>query len=320
MDFLNSSTDLTRIVFLIGAVLALMCKKWFGITPGGIIVPGVLACVLFSSFVAFAIILATSLLCWLIYKYFLSNFALSNHWTSLLMISISVFLSLAELAAIKRFNILNQETMLLSMIIPGLVAISAKKYGLSRVLAAMSATTALSFVSGVVILAVVPYYSLSYFSVRLGEFTPLTLANPQLSLTASLLMALIIYHRFGIRSGGYMIAPFLAAVLYVAPIEFILLAIGVMLSYFTVQFIQRRTLIVGLERFVISLFCGYFVVSAIDLIAITVGINDYHPAPLVLIIAIAVLTNDLCLQPIKATLAKGFSPALLASFVARLAA
>lgn len=51
--------------------------------------------------------------------------------------------------------------------------------------------------------------------------------------------------------------PFLAVLTVDAPFQVILIIIGIALSYFIVKLIQKYTLIIGLERFVVSLFCGY---------------------------------------------------------------
>lgn len=132
-------------------------------------------------------------------------------------------------------------------------------------------------------------------------------------------MSILAYYRFGIRSGGYLIAPFLAVVLFSSPIQALLMFTGVACSYLAIKLIQKYTLVIGLERFVLSLFCGYFIVTLIDYVAIYIGIPGYRPSPLIIIIAIAVLTNDLSLQPLVPSLRKGVIPNLLVSFITKLA-
>lgn len=319
MDLISESVDLIRIIFLLGAVLALITKKKFGVTPGGIIVPGLLACIIFTSFNVFLITLFSTILCWMIYKFFISSFAVSSRWMTLMIISISVLIGLIELAIQEQFNLLYTETILLSMIVPGLITLSAKKYGVEKVAYSTFSVTALTVLLGIIIARVVPYDYLSYMSVKLGEFPTLALPNPFVALSLSMATAILLYYWFGIRSGGYMIAPFLAALLFVSPLQFLLLVLGVAFSVIVVKLIQRATLIIGLERFVISLLCGYFVVSIMDALAISGLLSTYYVSPLIVITAMAVLTNDLCLQPIRTTLSKGFSPAFLVACITRLA-
>lgn len=320
MDVFNSSFDLMRGVFLLGAVMALFYKKRLGVTPGGVIVPGTLAGIVFSSFIAFMIVVGLSLVCLLIYKFIFSRFVLSKRWSSFIMISISVSLGLVTMTVADITQFVNQEFLLLSLVTPGLITISARNYGLGKVMFGTLLVTGIACVAGLIISNILPYQSLTYLSVQLAAFTPLTLVNPYIVIPVSLVISILIYYRFGIRGGGYLIAPFLAVVLMSSPVQFGLIMLGVILSFLTVKAIQNHTLITGLERFVISLFCGYFVITLIDLLAVSVGIGEgYRPAPIVLIIAVAVLTNDLSLQSAKQTIKKGFSPSLITSFLTRLA-
>lgn len=317
MDFVTDSIELLRITFLLGAVLALICKKKFGITPGGIIVPGLLACILLTSFYAFLFTIFTSVICWVIYKLLFSSYAVSTRWSSLIIIAMSLILGTAELALLQKMDIGNIDIQTLSIIIPGLFTISAKRYGFSPALQSTLTVTLLTYLGGAFLATILPSALTSYLGVRLGGFDVLTLPNPLISPLISVGASVLIYFWFSIRSGGYMIAPFLVALLAVSPVQFALVLTGVLLSYLTIKMIQKYTLIIGLERFVMSLFCGYFVVSMLDFVAITIGIPNYQTAPLILIIAIAVITNDLSLLPLRKYLSKGLGPALLTSYLAR---
>ena len=319
MDLFRGSIELARIVFLVGAVLALLYKKRYGTTPGGIIVPGVLAGTLFGSFEAFLLTMASSFLCWLIYKHLIAKLALSNRWTSLVCISISVAVGLILLKISDSQVVFDQEVLLTSLVTPGLITISAKKYGLGKTFSATLLVTAATAAIGLALSYVIPYQQLTSMSVQLATYMPLSLTSPLIVLPISLIMSILAYYRFGIRSGGYLIAPFLAVVLFSSPIQALLMFTGVACSYLAIKLIQKYTLVIGLERFVLSLFCGYFIVTLIDYVAIYIGIPGYRPSPLIIIIAIAVLTNDLSLQPLVPSLRKGAIPNLLVSFITKLA-
>lgn len=319
MDILEGSIDLTRAVFLIGAVLALLYKKKLGVTPGGVIVPGTLAGILFSSFTAFLVVLASSVICMLLYKLVFAHYALSKRWSAFIIIAMSVVLGLGLMAAAQQMY-LNQEVLLLSLVTPGLITISARKYGFGKVtFGALTVTTACCLIAWFLSM-LIPYEAQTYLSVQLAAFAPLTLTNPYLVLPISLAVSALVYYRFGVRGGGYLIAPFIAVVAMNSPLQLLLVLLSVALSYLAILAIQKYTLLFGLERFVACLFLGYFFVTIMDVLAITVGLGEgYSPAPLVLIIAIAVMTNDLALQSIKHTLSKGVAPSLIASYLARLA-
>lgn len=319
MDIFGSSIDLMRLVFLFGAVAALVYKKKLGVTPGGVIVPGTLAGILFGSFEAFILVLISSVVCSLIYKLAFARFPLSKRWASLIIISISVTLGLATMAIAESAHVIGYEFLIFSLITPGLITISARNYGFGKVMFGALTVTALAAGVGLLLAALIPYEILSYLSVQLAAYTPLTLTNPYIVLPISLIISILVYYRYGLRGGGYLISPFLAAVLVNSPLQFALILAGVAISYLAMRLVQRYTLVIGLERFVLSLFCGYFVITLMDLLAVTVGLGDgYSPASLVLIIAIAVMTNDLCLQSPKETLKKGITPSMITSYVARL--
>lgn len=319
MEFFLSSVDLVRIVFLVGAVLALIYKKKVGVTPGGIIVPGVITGLLFTSFLAFIITLSITLICFGLYKITLGRYALSKKWAAFAIISASVTLSLIATAITETTHLLGNEIIAFSLVVPGLIAISANKYGLGKVLTGTLAVTAVCYFIAWALILTIPYALLSHTTVELGQYQQLSLENPYLTVPLSLLTAIVLYYKFNIRSGGYLVAPFIAAVTFSSPIQTLMIFAGVALSTLAVRLALRYTLIIGLERFVLSIFFGYIMVGIMDFIAITYTIPGYRPAPLVLIVAVAILTNDLSLQPLGKTLKNGFLPSTLMAHLARLA-
>lgn len=318
MDYIQDSVDLMRIIFLLGAVLALIYKKKIGVTPGGIIVPGLLACVLAGSFKAFLLTIATTLFCWIIYKLTLAQVALSKRASSLALIGLSVLMGIGEALFLDKFVGINQEMQLSGLVVPGLIVITAKKYGLWRVMKGVFVTTAATLAAGLALATFVTASLTSYFTTGLGAYRELALHNPLLSFAASLTIAAILYALFKVRSGGYLMAPYIAALIFLSPIQSLMLLAGIIASYLIVRFILAHSLIIGLERFVVSLFCGYFVVSVCDYIAITAGIHAYYPTTLTTIIAVAVITNDLTLQPLAKAIGKGIAPATAAAYALRL--
>lgn len=319
MELFQSSMDLLRIVFLAGAVLALIYKKKMGVVPGGVVVPGTLAAVLSTSFTAFLIAIATAIVVIVIYKFTFAHYPLGKRWRAIAHMSISVVIGLALTAITTYYQVLSQEALLLTLIAPGMIANATRNYGIVKVFTGTFAVTALACLVGIVVSWIVPIESLTYMSVQLATYVPLTLVNPYITLTVSMVVAILIYWNFGIRGGGYLMAPFFAATAFSAPLQALLLAIGIALGVLAIHLIQKYTLIVGLERFVVSLFIGYFIVSALDILAITVGIENYRPAPLITIIVAAVFINDIALQGTKKTVSKGYIPSLVTSYLTRLA-
>lgn len=319
MEFFLSSVDLVRLVFLIGAVFALIYKKKVGVTPGGIIVPGVLTGLLFTSFLAFMITLAATVVCYGLYKITLGRYALNKRWSAMILIGASVTFSLIATAVVESTHLLGHEIIAFSLVVPGLIAISANKYGLGKVALGTLAVTAVCYAAAWALILALPYTLLSHTTVELGQYQQLSLVNPYVVIPISLATSVLLYYKFGMRSGGYLVAPFIAAVTFSSPIQALMLAAGVAISTVAIKLALRFTLMIGLERFVFSLFCAYIMVSLMDMLAIAVTIPGYRPAPLVLIVAVAVLTNDLSLQPVRKTLKSGFTPSMLMAHLARLA-
>jgi len=317
VDYIQESVELMRIIFLLGAVFALLYKKKIGVTPGGIIVPGLLACIMVASFKAFLLTILNACICWAIYRISFAHIALSKRTTSLSLIGLSVFFGIGESLLIGHSVGISHELLLASLVVPGLIVIGATKYGISRVAMGVSVTTAGTLASGLILAKLISVSITSYLSTGLGSYSELELKNPALSLALSLVVAAVLYAVFKVRSGGYLMAPYLATLIFISPVQSLMLFVGIIASYFAVNFILKNSLIIGLERFVVSLFCGYFVVSLSDYIAIVSGLETYYISTLTTIIAVAVITNDMTLQPFKKAVGKGITPAIVASYLVR---
>lgn len=319
MEILDSSIELIRILFLLGAIISILYKKKYGVTPGGIIVPGILAGTLFVSFKSFIVLLISTVICWTIYRIFVSKHALSSRWITIICMSISTLLGLITMYVFRTYGNAYIESSIVSLVIPGLITISAHKYGKSRIITSTLLVTAITGSAGVILASVIPKHDLTSLNVQLAQYTPLTLTAPFIVIPISLITAALIYYRFGIRGGGYVIGPFLALLIFIAPLQAMCISIAVVISFWAMKLIQKYTLIIGLERFVASLVMGYLTISILDYTALAVHMNKYHPSPTIAIIAVAVLTNELCLQPVRESLIKGVFPSLLLAYIARLA-
>jgi hypothetical protein len=318
MENFSSSVELIRLVFLLGAIFAIMYKKQYGVTPGGVIVPGTLAILLASSSSAFLITVAVTICTWFTYKAFLSKYALIGRWSTIANVIISVIFCLVAIALSDKHHDLDLHATLLSLIVPGLISASARKYGPMRVSTGLLITVSGTFIAGAILGQIIPHSLVDSVQEHM-HYPELTLSHPLVVLPVSLLTAIALYFKYRSRGAGYLISPFIAVVLTTSFIQSAMLAIAVLLSYATVKLSQRFTLIIGLDRFMLSLLCGYIAVSVMDIIASHYHISGYHSSALILIVAIAVLTNDLCLQPLRKSLAQGISPAILISYIAKVA-
>lgn len=230
---------------------------------------------------------------------------------------ISVCVGLVAILVSSNASLLGQESGLLSLVVPGLVAISATKYSFSKVSFGALLVTMLTYFCVIILAAIIPYGTLTWLTVGLGSYVELGITNPFIVFPISILTSIALYYKFGIRSGGYLVAPFLAAAALSSPLQGLLLAVSTLGCYYAVKLMLKHSLMIGLERFVFTLFCAYIAVSLIDLLAVAVHIPGYRPAPIILIIAIAVLCNDLTLQAAKPTLVKGIAPSSLSALIVK---
>lgn len=295
MELFTPSVDLARIVFIIGAVLAMLYKKKLGITPGGIVVPAFLALMLDQSYIWFGSILIISLLTRLVYRYTLEPRALPRQWQVFANISISaVLVLLAQFLFLKRLPLV--EAAAFGFVIPGLIGVNSVRYGTVKVLGGALAVTALTYAIGWALAMAVPSGIATALTAQLGAFEPLELGNPFIYLPAGLLVTGLTMWRFGARTGGYLLAPFLGLLASQSWLQFVAFIAGVGVSYGILQLVLRYSLIVGLERFLVALLLAACMVTLTDLAAVRLALEHYFATSMVLMVAMGVIVNDLCLR------------------------
>ncbi|MCL2037796.1 poly-gamma-glutamate biosynthesis protein PgsC/CapC [Candidatus Saccharibacteria bacterium] len=319
MEVFGGSLELARAVFLLGAVLALVYKMKFGVTPGGIIVPSLMALALYSGLVPFIIMVLLSAANWGIYKLFLARFPLSHRMESLAAMSLSIMLSLIVMALFQQYIANSHEFIVMNLVTPGLFTISARKYGVTPVTFGTLVVTFTVYIIGITLAAVLPVGTLTQSAASLAHYQHLELVNPFIVLPVSLAIAGITYWQFGLRSGGYVIGPIVAAIAVSSWVQALMLVAGIIFSYFAIQIVLKYTQVIGLRRFVLSLVAGFVVVSIMDWIAARYLVPGYLVSVTASLIAVAVVTNDLTLQSPKDSIKKGVMPSMLVSYLTRLA-
>lgn len=295
MELFSHSLDLSRLVYLIGAVIAVLYKRKTGITPGGIIVPAYLAFLLDESLVWFISSIAITLLTFLIFKYALANRALSKHWAvfSNIAISTSIVL-LLKFVVFKNSNV--SDLFMFGFSVPGLIAANATRYGLAKVSFGALLVTAFTVLSGYILALTIPYGISTKLSTQLGAYDHLVIHRPLVLLPLSLLCAAYITYQYGLRPGGFVLACFVAALLPGSPLQFLLFLLGTVAGYFLVSLIIKHSLTMGLERFVLCMFISTLFVTISDLLAVRFGLQSYLVSSMALVVAMGVIINDLCLQ------------------------
>lgn len=314
METFGESVELMRITFLFGALLALLYKKGTGITPGGIIVPAFLAIMLDTSFDLFIVLMLISVACTVLYRIFFSALALAHRWTVIINIAMSTAL-LFGLQYLMQGLLPYTDVTAFGYVLPGLIASACYYQKPWLVAKATLLVTALTYSIGWLTFQLIPYAISSKLTVELASFEPVIISNPHVAIPLSLAAAGISYQFFNARSGGYLIAPVVAGLVAHSLFQFELFLLGVAVAYLLIATLLKYSLIVGLERFVLILFMSAALITGMDLFAISHEISSYHASPIILIIAMAVWINDLCLQPMKKSAGGGFSIPMISSFV-----
>ncbi len=312
MESFVESVELVRITFLFGALCALLYKKNTGITPGGIIVPAFLAIILDTNFKLFCILLLITAACVVLYRLIFSTLALPHRWTLIINIAMSTGL-LFGLQYLMQDLLPYTDVTAFGFVLPGLIA-SACYYQSPRLVGhATLLVTAATYSFGWLLFQLIPYALSSKLTVELASFAPIIISHPHFAIPMSLLAAGISYQFFNARSGGYLIAPVITAVITTSMLQFELFLLGVAVAYLLIKLLLQYSLLIGLERFVLILFLSAALVTAMDLFAVSTGLQEYRSSPIILIIAMAVWVNDLCLQPIRKSAGGGFSLPVAAS-------
>lgn len=316
MELLGSSLEISRIVFILGAALAILFKKQVGIVPGGVVVPGLLAIELYGNWISVLAILGAAVLTFGIYELAIARFALSTRWTALTMMSLSVIIALVFYLGVVALAG-GGEPIIASpaFIVPGLIALSARKYGAMPVLAGTSLVTAAAYLTGLLFYYLVPTRTMTQLSTSLAVYPTLALTFPMVLLFVSIATAMIVYALFGVRGGGYIVAPFLVSVAFHSPIQAAMLYSAMALTYVIVRAILGFTMIVGLQRFFTALLVSTIFVTVIDMIAASVTIPGYHVSPIILAVCIAVMVNDMLLKPLKISFVRGILPSQAVAYL-----
>lgn len=252
MELFAYSADLARIVFIIGAVLAVVYKKYTGVTPGGVVVPAFLALLLDQSFIWFCIIFGASLLTRLLYLISFQAMALPRRWVVFINIAMSTAIVLAA-QYLFGMAMPSTEAAAFGYVIPGLLSANIMRYRLQPVVLSTLGVTAVTYSIGYLCTQLVPFGWATSLTSQLGMFTPLQLGSPLILLPTALVVTGLTMWAFGTRTGGYLLAPFVALLASGSVVQFAAFIVGILCCYGLLQVILRYSLIFGLERFLMSL-------------------------------------------------------------------
>jgi hypothetical protein len=296
MESLNTQ-ELQRLALLVGAIVAANYKNIYGVTPGGIIVPGVLIVLFLISPIWCLTVIALSFLVHWLYQQFLKKPDYKRRTPMYVLSALSLGIAHPLSLAYSELGLMTPTLDSFSgALVPAILAYTWTRQKVKLVSQAILTTTLISVAILVLIyLTGTTFLGLEFDTIEdmvRGKST-LGLRYPLIQLYVMLGVGYWIYRRANIRSGGYVIAP-AAAALLVNPVSAVLFLMGCVVVYFATKAICEATLTVGLNRYALALCLSTIFVWGVELILLELDstILPFQGSSVLVIIAMLSFVND----------------------------
>lgn len=296
MESLNTP-EIQRLALIVGAIVATYYKNTYNVTPGGIIIPGVLVISFLISPIWCLTTIALSFLIYWLYKRFFTRADYKRRTPMYLLSAIS--LSIAHPLSLVYSELGLMSTSLDSFsgaLVPAIIAFTWTRQKMGLVCRGIVLTTLLT----ASIVGMIYLVGTNLLGLEFDTIADMIRGKESLRLRYSLLQFYVmlglgywIYYRVNIRSGGYIIAP-AAAALFVHPISAVLFLVGCIVVYFTTKAICDASLTVGLNRYALTLCLSTIFVWGMELIFIQLDstILPFQGSSILIIIAMLSFVND----------------------------
>jgi hypothetical protein len=296
-----SSPEIQRLSLAIGSLLALAWKDRLGILPGGIIVPGFLTNLLLLSPWWGFLVLGIGYLSQWIYQHWLERLEHQRRLPMYILGVLSLGISTPCAFAVIQLGLLPASIDSISgSLLPGVIAFNLHRQGWRPVTQGMLLTTAatLGLTLAVVVVGITLFRAdfnfLQRYYVHSGN---IHIQVKAVQFLITLILGMMIYQRTQIRPGGYVVAP-IAAALLLHPLSAVMFVIGCISVDWMIQVISQRSLMIGLNRYVVSLLLSTGYVWTMELLLIQAGVQalPFQANHILVIIAILSYANDLTLH------------------------
>ncbi|HEY9618845.1 MAG TPA: poly-gamma-glutamate biosynthesis protein PgsC/CapC [Crinalium sp.] len=250
-----NTPEIDRLALVIGAGLSVAYQHKFGILPGGVIVPGLLVIVMFTSPIWGVTTLMLALLVYWIYQQFFAQQGFKRRTPMYIMGMIS--LALANLAA---FIYVEMGWLTLSLdslsstLLPAIIAFNFVRQSIPKVAQGLAIVTCCT----TLLLVLIYLCDSQWIADHTHPIQPLATEDVAefkyhlVQCYIALIVGYAIYHFKQIRAGGYMIAPVVATI-FLKPIEIGIFLLGCFSIYYLTRLISRFTLVIGLRRYLLVL-------------------------------------------------------------------
>jgi hypothetical protein len=291
------SPEIQRFSLAIGSLLALFWQQRYGITPGGIIVPGILTNLLLVSPLWCLGVIATAYLIQWIYRRWLERLHHQRRQPMYILGVLSLLISTPlALAAIQLGLITVTLDGITGSLLPGVIAFNLHRQSWRPVSEGMLVVTSgtLFFTLGMVAIGSVLFQiDFNELNQYYRHVSSIQLHAKSVQFLIALLVGMAIYRRTQQRPGGYVVAP-MAAALLLEPLSAAMFVVGCLSVEQLVRTISRHSLIVGLNRYVVALLLSITYVWSIEVLFIQLGMNalPFQGNHILVVIAILSYAND----------------------------
>jgi hypothetical protein len=295
-----STAEIQRFSLAIGSLLALIWQQRNGITPGGIIVPGMLTNLALVSPGWCSIVVAIAYLIQWIYQRWLERLHHQRQLPMYILGALSILISTPlALAAIHLGIIASRLDGITGCLLPGVIAFNLHRQNwrsVSKGLLIVSTGTLILTVSLVGIGSQLFQINFNELNQYYRHVSSIQLHLKSVQFLVALLLGMMIYTRTQERPGGYVVAP-MAAVLLLEPLSAAMFVGGCLSVEHLVRAISARSLIVGLNRYVVSLLLSIGYVWSAEMLFIQLGIQalPFQGNHILVVIAILSYANDVVL-------------------------
>ena len=302
-----SSPEIQRLSLVIGSLLALAWKDRQGILPGGIIVPGFLTNLLLLSPMWGFLVVGIGYLSQWIYQHWLERLEHQRRLPMYILGALSLGISTPCAFAVIQLGLLPDSIDSISgSLLPGVIAFNLHRQGWRPVTQGMLLTTAatLGLTLAVVVLGINLFQADFNFLQRYYAHSEnIHIQAKAVQFLITLMLGMLLYKRTQLRPGGYVVAP-MAAALLLHPLSAMMFVVGCISVERAIQLISQKSLMIGLNRYVVSLLLSTGYIWTMELLFIQSGVQalPFQANHILVIIAILSYANDLTLHDRKRVL------------------
>mgnify|MGYP006285708813 CR=1 FL=1 len=296
-----SSPEIQRFSLAIGSLLALFWQNRQGILPGGIIVPGFLSNLLLLSPGWGLLVIGIAYLSQWIYRRWIERVTHQRRLPMYILGAMSLLISTPCAFGIIQLGLLPANLDSVSgSLLSGVIAFNLHRQGWGPVTKGMVVTTAATLGLTVALVGIGTSVFGADFDVLQSYYrhsSNIHIQAKAFQFLIALVVGMAIYRRTQFRPGGYVVAP-MAAALLLSPLSAAMFLLGCISVESAIQAISKISLIVGLNRYVVSLLLSTAYVWSAEIVLIQLGMRSlpFQGNHILVILAILSYANDLTLH------------------------